>query len=371
MHKLLSALGIFLISFTVFANTQITTTEHFIPVRSQAPSLRNHIVRLYLREVKLANNNSHDAVLFIHGGGTPSDVSFDTPYKDYSWMAYLAQAGFDVYGLDLTGYGRSTRPEAMNDPCNLSASEQQQFIPSLIKKVCAKNHAQAPTNIESDWADIDAAVNFIHAQEHIKSLALIGWSQGGPRSLGYIHRHPGKINNVVLLAPSYHRDAPLTAPSAANVKQLMWVQNQTEFIAGWDKQIGCPSQVDEPIRAIIWRQMLASDPLGKTWGTGVRRSPEQGSTWGFNQTTATKFTLPTLLITGEFDQQVQPKAVHELYEDLGSSKKVIIDLACSSHRANWETNHLLLFKASADWLKNKTIAGASLGKLKLGAHIRN
>ena len=40
-------------------------------------------------------------------------------------MAYLADAGFDVFSMDTTGYGRSTRPAPMNDPCNLSAEQQR------------------------------------------------------------------------------------------------------------------------------------------------------------------------------------------------------------------------------------------------------
>lgn len=363
MRLFLSIFCLWFISSSAYA---IPHNDHFISAKSLAPALKNQSVKLYLREVKSTQPTTNRAVLFIHGGGTPTEVSFDLDYKDYSWMGYLAQQGFDVYGLDLTGYGRSTRPKEMSNPCNLPASEQEQFIPALIKKTCAKNHAQPLTSIESDWADMDAAVNFIRAQKHITSLALIGWSQGGPRTLGYIQRYPGKINNLVLLAPAYHRDAALTEPPATPVKQLMWAQNQTEFINGWDKQIGCPNQVDAPIRAEIWRAMMDSDTLGKAWGTGIRRAPEQGKTWGFNQITATQFTLPTLLITAEFDRQVLPKAVYELYEDLGSAKKVLLDMGCSSHRAIWETNHLLMFKASADWLKNTAIGGSSTGIVKMG-----
>ena len=354
------------IAFALAESASIVRVDHFVNVKSASAAIQHQNIQLYLREVKAVNTQPTGAVLFIHGSGTPSDVSFDIPYKDYSWMAYLAQEGFDVYGLDLTGYGRSTRPAAMNDPCNLSASEQQQFIPSLLKKTCAKNHSQALTTIESDWADIDAAVNFIHAQKRIISLALIGWSQGGPRNLGYIQRHPGKIDSLVLLAPAYHRDAPLKPPSSTDLKELMSVQNQTEFTMGWAKQIGCADQVDFPIREVIWREMLASDALGKTWGSGVRRAPEQGETWGFNQATAEKFTLPTLLVAGEFDIQVSPATVRKLFADLGSPKKVFIDLACSSHRASWETNHLLLFKASADWIKNNAIGTLTRGEIKLG-----
>ena len=45
---------------------------------------------------------------------------------------------------------------------------------------------------------------------------------------------------------------------------------------------------------------------------------------------------------------------------------MIIDLACSSHNAMWEKNHLLLFKASLDWLKEGKVNGVSAGELKLG-----
>jgi pimeloyl-ACP methyl ester carboxylesterase len=365
MYRVLFILCASFISSNVLAQ-ETRTQEYFINTQSIPPALKGQTVKLYLREVKMDNTKPTNAVLFIHGGGTPSDVSFDTPYKDYSWMNYLARAGFAVYGLDLTGYGRSTRPAEMNNPCNLSAKEQQQFIPTLIKKTCNTSHAQPLTTIASDWADMDAAVNFIRAQPLIKSLALIGWSQGGPRSFGYIQRHPGKISNLVLLAPAYHRDAALKQPPVTPVEQLFWAQNYSEFVTGWDKQIGCSNQVDAPIRAIIWREMLASDELGKTWGSGIRRAPEQGKTWGFNQTTATQFTLPTLLISGEFDRQVLPQRVHELYEDLGSLQKVLLKLGCSSHRANWETNHLLLFKATADWLKAKEVEGRSQGIISLG-----
>jgi pimeloyl-ACP methyl ester carboxylesterase len=365
MHRALFILCFSLISsYALVAKAGIH--DHFISAPSIAPALKGKTTQLYLREVKLDNTQPEHAVLFIHGGGTPADVSFDIPYKDYSWMEYLAQQGFVAYGLDLTGYGRSTRPAEMNNPCNLSVSEQQQFIPALIKINCAKDHARPLTNIESDWADMDAAINFIRAQQHIKSIALVGWSQGGPRSFGYIQRYPGKITKLILLAPAYRRDTALKKPPTTPVKQLFGVQNHRDFIKGWDKQIGCPNQVDPLIRAVIWREMLASDKLGKTWGSGVRRAPEQGRTWGFNQTSAAQFTLPTLLITGEFDKQVLPQRVHELYEDLGSPKKVLLKLGCSSHRANWETNHLLLFKASTDWLKATRVEGISKGIINLG-----
>ena len=60
-------------------------------------------------------------------------------YQDYSWMAYLAQAGFDAFSVDMTGYGRSTRPPAMNDPCNLAPNQQAALVPRLLAAPCPRN----------------------------------------------------------------------------------------------------------------------------------------------------------------------------------------------------------------------------------------
>ena len=102
-------------------------------------------------------------MLFVHGAGTPAEVAFDVPQHDYSWMAYLAHAGFDVFSMDTTGYGRSTRPAAMNDPCNLAKERQGAFVPSLIPAPCAPSYPHALTTIASDWNDIDAVVDYIRA----------------------------------------------------------------------------------------------------------------------------------------------------------------------------------------------------------------
>lgn len=363
MRNFIHTICLWLISLTASATI---THEHFIPVKSIAPALKNQTVKLYLREVKAPDIKSRGAVLFIHGAATPSQAAFDLPYKDYSWMSYLANEGFAVYALDLTGYGRSTRPAEMNDPCNLPESEQHQFIPALLQQTCAKTHSQALTTNESDWADMDTAVNFILARENLPSLALIGWSQGGPRSLIYTQQHSQKINNLVLFAPAYGRDWPLTKTSGAVLSNLFFSTNQEEFIKGWDKQIGCQNQFDMTAREHVWKEMLVADGLGATWGSGVRRAPEQVWRWGFNAAVAAKMTKPVLLMIGEFDKQVVPQRVNELYEDLGSSRKVLVQLGCSSHLANWETNHLLMFKASADWLKDTAIEGKTKGVLKLG-----
>ena len=111
--------------------------------------------------------------------------------------------------------------------------------------------------------------------------------------------------------------------------------------------------------------MLDSDPVGASWGPGVRRAPAV-TTWGFNNAAAAKTLIPTLLVAGAFDKQVPPDRVREYYADLAAPKKIFVDLACSSHMAMWERNREILYKASLDWLTQGTVAGKQEGMLKLG-----
>ena len=113
---------------------KLVTVDRFVATTSSAPSMKGQPAQIFVRErakpdVAQGAGGADRVVLFVHGAGTPAEVAFDVPYQDYSWMAYLARAGFDVFSMDTTGYGRSTRPPAMNDPCNLAPEQQAGFVP--------------------------------------------------------------------------------------------------------------------------------------------------------------------------------------------------------------------------------------------------
>ena len=145
-------------------------------------------------------------------------------------MAYLAKAGFDVFSMDMTGYGRSTRPPAMNDPCNFSKEQQAQFVPKLIPAPCAPSHPTPITTMGSDWNDIGAVVDHLRALRRVDKVSLVGWSQGGPRAGGYAARNPEKVARLVVLAPAYNRTAPLDAPNPLPAGNgPMTAQSQADF----------------------------------------------------------------------------------------------------------------------------------------------
>jgi pimeloyl-ACP methyl ester carboxylesterase len=169
----------------------------------------------------------------------------------------------------------------------------------------------------------------------------------------------------VLLAPAYNRNAAAGPPAQMSASAAFNTQSRDDFNANWDRQIGCPDQYDRATSDSVWAEMMASDPVGATWGPGVRRAP-QTAVWGWTPALAGKTTIPTLLVAGIHDKQVSPQRVQELFADLGSKEKVLLDLGCSSHNAMWERNHLLMFKASLDWLSSNTVNGAKDGVVKLG-----
>jgi len=345
----------------------ILTIDHYVVNDSAVPAIAGQKTQVYVRErVKpatvLRGGAAPRVVLFVHGAGTPAEVAFDVPYGGYSWMAYLAAAGYDVFSMDMTGYGRSTRPSAMNDVCNLTEEQQR----ALGAAACKASYAQQLTTVASDWDDIDAVVEHLRKLRGVARVSLVGWSLGGPRAGGYAAQHADKVDKLLVLAPAYNRAAAAQAPTPNPAAGAAFnTQSHAEFTANWDRQVGCPEQYEPAASDAVWGAMLASDPVGATWGQGVRRAPNT-TVFGWTTAAVKGMRTPTLMVTGAHDKQVSPERVHEMYEDLGAADKVLVDLGCSSHNAMWERNHLLLFRASLEWLNAGTVEGLKQGIVRLG-----
>ena len=351
---------------------RVLSVDHYVAVQSEVPVIAGNVARIYVRErvaagtLARASSFADRVVLFVHGSGTPGEVAFDVPYADYSWMAYLAGRGFDVFAMDFTGYGRSTRPVPMNDPCNLPDAQQADLVPMTMAAPCPASYPHQLTSIASDWHDLDAVVDYIRALRHVERVDLVGWSLGAPRAGGFTLRHPEKVRRLVLLAPAFGAASTGQPPATLPADGVpMSKQTRADFTANWDRQVGCPGQYEPAAHDAVWSEMLAADPVGATWGPGLRRAPAV-TTWGWNAETVAGVRAPTLLVTGIHDRQVAPARVHELYDALGSEEKALVDFACSSHNAMWETNHGLLFHATWEWLAQGTVEGQAGGVVRLG-----
>src|SRR6201987_696997 len=85
-------------------DTAITTEDFFVP--SDTAGINLHLRRKRLTHVE--NFPSERTLLLMHGATFSSGSLFDAPVEGPSFMDKLAAASFDVYAVDVRGYGTST-----------------------------------------------------------------------------------------------------------------------------------------------------------------------------------------------------------------------------------------------------------------------
>src|SRR5256885_1063644 len=76
-------------------------------------------IELYMRNKRPAGMTefpSGKILLYVHGATYPSETAFDLPIAGVSMMDLIAARGYDVWLVDIRGYGRSTRPPEMSLP---------------------------------------------------------------------------------------------------------------------------------------------------------------------------------------------------------------------------------------------------------------
>ena len=346
---------------------QPTQLDYFVPHVSHVRANAGQLVALHVRQRVLGSESAIQrsrgrsrVVLFVHGGNVPVVPAFDLPYKDYSWMARLAREGFNVYGMDLSGYGASPRP-MMDDPSNVSAECRHLLMSGKIDGPCKPNYPFESHTIRSDWAEMDTVVSHLLKANGVRKLSLVGWSAGGPRVGGYMALHPDKVDRAVLFAPTEPK-AGLRIPRHPGPGAPTHLQGREELEKlRWDPNIGRRGQVESGVRNAIWKEILRWDPIGAGWGPGVMRSPNRTDS-GWTPAMAARVRAAVLVITGELDR---PEARLEAHRLIGSSRKAFIRVESASHFMAWEKQRHVLHAASLEWLDKGTVQGQGRGGFRV------
>ena len=343
----------------------LVTIDRYIDHVSTAPAVAGQPVQLFVREKTLQGAADTTAaeggvVLMVHGGYWPSTMAFDFSHKDYSWMAALARAGFDVFAMDMTGYGYSSRP-LMDDPQNLGAEDQAVLVPDTLREAGESAHPFNLVTSDSETDDIDRVVEFIRELRGVDRVNLIGWSGGGIRTGTYSVRYPENVARLVIFASSnFVADSPSVPPSdlpGPGVAMTIQTRAVGEDVR-WVPNIRCEGQVEQGLMDLIWPASMETDTVGAEWGPGCLRAPGR-TYWGWNAANAATLQMPTLIMVGEYDRLYASNV--ELFGHLGATDKTFLGIECASHFMAWEMQRHVLHQASGEWLRSGTLTGEKTG----------
>jgi pimeloyl-ACP methyl ester carboxylesterase len=295
-------------------------------------------IEIYVRNKRRADMTSfrpERTVLFVHGASWPASATFDLQLDGMSWMDYIAARGYDVWLLDVRGYGKSTRPPEM--------SEKPNAHPALVRNDMAVK-------------DVSSVVDFVLKRRNIPRLELIGFSRGANVVPSYTTQHPDKVERLVLYAPAWMRTPPGgSQPSPVTISAYVMVRKD-----GYRETLlaGVPEDYKPTLFPAGWFEALtdalwASDPVGAQMTPPVFRFPggaaqDNADYWSAGKALydPAKITVPTLVVGAEWDRSNQPYLRQALFPLLvNSHDRRYVELAEGTHTIMVEKNRLKLFEA--------------------------
>jgi len=315
------------------ANAQTQLVSEDIMVKS--PDAGIEIFVRNKRPASMTAFRPERTVVYVHGATYPAHTAFDLKLGGLSWMEYIAQRGYDVYLLDLRGYGKSTRPKEMSEDA-------------------AKN----PPLVRGDTAvkDIGTVVDFVLARRNIPRVNLLGWSWGTTLMATYASQNNAKVERLVLYAPSWIRQTPSLVQTGPGPTPAYRTVSRDAALGRW--MTGVPEDKKATLIPAGWFDAwadatFASDPEGAKMNPPVLRAPNGVVQDGLDYFGAgkpyydpAKITAPTLLVLGEWDRDTPPYMAQTLFPLLTNSPgKRFVMLAEGTHTIIMERNRLKLFEA--------------------------
>jgi pimeloyl-ACP methyl ester carboxylesterase len=274
-------------------------------------------------------------VLFVHGATYPAHAAFDLKLDGQSWMDYIAARGYDVYLLDIRGYGKSTRPKEM--------AEDGKNNPPIVRG-------------EAAVKDIGTVVDFILARRNIPRLNLLGWSWGSTLMATYTSQNAGKVERLALYAPPWIRQTASLVQAGPGPLGAYRTVRRDQAMERW--MTGVPENKKAALIPAGWfdawaDMTFASDPEGAKMNPPVLRAPngvlQDGAEFfgaGKPYYDPAKITVPTLLVLGEWDRDTPTYMAQTLFPLLVNAPgKRMVTLAEGTHTIMMEKNRMELFKA--------------------------
>jgi pimeloyl-ACP methyl ester carboxylesterase len=316
--------------------SQLVTEEFYVPARDSG-------IRIYVRNKRPAEMTAFSparTILFVHGATYPSETAFDLRLDGVSWMEFIASRGFDVYLLDIRGYGRSTRPPQMSEP------------PENHPPLARGGDAVADVGVVADW---------ILARRELSRLNLLGWSWGTSLMATYTTQNADRVNRLALYAPAWIRTTPSLVQVSGKVGAYRSVRRD-QMLERW--LTGVPEDRKASLIPQGWFDawadaVFASDPDGAKQDPPVVRAPngvvqDGRDFWSANKAwyDPTKITVPTLLVVAEWDRDTPLYMAQTLFPLLTNAPyKRMAVIGEGTHTVMLEKNRMELFNIVQQFLE--------------------
>jgi len=280
-------------------------------------------------------------LLFVHGATYPAETFFDLPVGGASMMDMLAARGWDVWLLDVRGYGRSTRPASMAGP------------PGLGTPVASTAEAAR---------DVGATVDFIMRRRGVSKIDLMGWSWGTSIMGLYTTTHNAKVNRLVLYAPQWlsTKRAPAGAPAIGAYR----IVTREQALARW--MTGVPEDKKATLIPPGWFDQwadatFATDPAGAKHSPPVLRAPNGTMQDSRNYWMADKplyqpsdIHVPVLLLHAEWDADLPTYQTLAYFDQLKNTPyKRWVQIGEGTHFVMLEKNRMQFFHELVAFLEEK------------------
>ena len=294
-------------------------------------------IQLYVRNKRpegMTQFSKDNIVLFVHGATYPAETSFDLKLDGLSWMDYIASRGYDVYLVDVRGFGRSSRPPEMEMPAAKN--------PPIVSTVTAAK-------------DVGAAVDFIRQRRSVDKINLLAWSWGTRIMPTYTSGNNEKVNKLVLYAPAWIRTTGSltdTGDAALGAYRVVDVE-----AAKKRKGFGVPPEKQRDLMPDAWFDAwadatFASDPWGAQQNPRVVRAPNGSTQESRDMLISGKppydpnaIRVPTMLVVAEWDSDTPTYMAQGLFPKLVNAPyKRLVVIGEGTHSVIMEKNRMQLFR---------------------------
>lgn len=290
--------------------------DNELPVQGTQHWVLQDALRLFVWEKCQGSPQGKPVLVLAHGSATAGRESFDLKVPgrpEYSLMDFLAKQGFDVFAPDMRGFGSSTKPEGH-------------------------------ITTEQAAADLNAVVDFICQLRGVQQVQLLAWSWGTQYSGQFVMAHPGKVARYAAYAQMHPESPDLKArrERLATFQRAPYIRITEQ---GWKLRFNSltPADVNDPVVMEAFAKAAALVETKSPTGPQVDLLTRQPLI------DASKITVPTMLIHGQYDDVADLDGLWPFFKALPNPDKQYTVIPDGGHMLHLQKGYARFQRAVADW----------------------